>query len=169
MYRLFRFLYLKPLGSPGAISFFFPLLCGPELKTRDKHRSSATEIISNFSHDQHLETLHNDHAGRGQANLSWVLVVFPYKNLLSNISELWNLLYFSVFQGCSSFYWWKRNVFPKCQYYFLPACTVFLFCFVVFLFLHSGNVHIQVERSVSDVEEKTQKKATAQVHLLLFN
>lgn len=68
--------------------FFFPLLYGPELKTRDKHRSSATKIISNFSRDQHLKTLHNDHGGRGQANLSWVLVVFPYKNLLSNISEL---------------------------------------------------------------------------------
>lgn len=60
----------------------------------------------------------------------------------------------------------------------LFCLPVLYFCFIlfrgvvfvfVFLFLHNANVHSRGERSVSAAEEKTPKKAAAQVHLLLFN
>lgn len=91
--------------------------------------------------------------------------------------------YYLIFQGCETcftlvssknaagFIDEKEVSFQSMsQYDFLPAFIVFLFWFLfLLLFLHSDNAHIKVERSTSDAGEKKQKKAAAQVHLLLFN
>lgn len=77
---------LKHSAAQVPFVISFPL-CDPEVKSRDKHRCSATKTFPPLI-DQHLEMLHNAHGGRGQANLSQAPVVCPQKYLLSNISGM---------------------------------------------------------------------------------
>lgn len=154
---------LKHSAAQVPFVISFPL-CDPEVKSRDKHRCSATKTFPPLI----LTSIQK----------CFIMPMEVEAKLICHrlLQSVLRNTYYLIFQGCETCYTlvfsnsaaglMGENVFPSCQLTLFP---VFLQCILFVLFLSGDNVPIKVKRSTSGTEEKKQKKTATQVNLLLFN